>query len=785
MTQPTSMPMVSRRRTVRNHWIVWTGWSEQAEIEAAHGIGLDTNYYHWGTWLGGPGYFTGSGLPMRFSDENGAILDIFQSTTQLPDETWGQNINNTFKTLIDRSIDQGYYGFLNANFHPPSYGSYQTVAGNMMSYANSRGVPIWSAEKLLDFLQARNQARIQNQSWNGTQLTFDFNALTPYTGLTLMIPAQAGGNNLLSLTKGGTPISFNIEMVKGYDYALFAAGNGSYVATYEADTTPPTIASHTPLDDAPNVAVNTNVTATFSEEMNAGTINTSTFKLRADGAVNDLAAAITYDELSKTATLNPNTDLAHSKLYHVTVSGTVQDASLNPMGGSITWNFTTQAEPPPSVNDTTAADFTAGALDSCIADADIGDGAVRLSAALDESFSGPDFPSAWTRAAWSGGTLPQVSGGSLVLDGGWAHTTAVNGAGQTLEFAATFNAAIHQHVGFLADPTFNNGPWILFSTGPGGTQLYARIVPSSGGPYNSGDDAIGLGSQYLGAPHLYKIVWNANSIDFYIDGTLVASRNVTIASSMFVVASDLQGAAPTLNMDWLRLLPPYNSPCTFTSRVFDAGGTVSWDTLSWTSTTPTGTSLALSYRTGDTPTPNGTWSSFANVANSGTALSGSSRYIQYQSNLSTTDASQTPILEDVTITHTTALPDTTPPTVTGRTPTPNAVDVASNANVTITFNEAMKSGTIDANTFSLRADGAGSDVSAIVMYDAASKTATLNPTGDLAYSTLYHVTVSGSVTDLANNPLGSDATWSFTTEFHAAPGVGRFHSRRFQRRHAQ
>ena len=113
-------------RTVRNHWIVWTGWSEQAEIEEAHGIRLDTNYYHWGSWLGAPGYFTGSGLPLRFSDENGRILDIFQATTQLPDETWGQNIYNTFKTLIDRSIDQGYYGFLTANFHPPNYGSYQT-----------------------------------------------------------------------------------------------------------------------------------------------------------------------------------------------------------------------------------------------------------------------------------------------------------------------------------------------------------------------------------------------------------------------------------------------------------------------------------------------------------------------------------------------------------------------------------------------------------------------------------------------------------------------------------
>ncbi len=70
-----------------------------------------------------------------------------------------------------------------------------------------------------------------------------------------------------------------------------SAGNGSYVATYEADTTPPTITSHTPLNNAANVAVNANVTATFSEGMNVATLNTSTFKLRADGAVDDVAAA--------------------------------------------------------------------------------------------------------------------------------------------------------------------------------------------------------------------------------------------------------------------------------------------------------------------------------------------------------------------------------------------------------------------------------------------------------------------------------------------------------------
>ena len=138
-----------------------------------------------------------------------------------------------------------------------------------MDYANSRGVPIWSAEKLLDFLQARNQARTENILWNGTQLTFDFNALSPYNGLTLMVPAQAGGNDLLSIESGGNPVSFTIETIKGYDYALFTASNGSYTALYEQDTIAPTITSHTPIANATSVAVNSNVTVTFDEAMNA------------------------------------------------------------------------------------------------------------------------------------------------------------------------------------------------------------------------------------------------------------------------------------------------------------------------------------------------------------------------------------------------------------------------------------------------------------------------------------------------------------------------------------
>ena len=233
------------------------------------------------------------------------------------------------------------------------------------------------------------------------------------------------------------------------------------------------------------------------------------------------------------------------------------------------------------------------------------------------------------------------------------------------------------------------------------------------------------------------------------------------------VISDYQVGGASVSVDWLRMGPPFASPCTFTSRVFDAGATVNWGTISWDGITPTGTSLALSYRTGNTPTPNGSWTGFTTAASSGAVLSVSSRYIQYQADLSASDTSLTPVLPDVTITHTGAIQDTTPPTITDRTPAPSAPDVAPGTDVTVTFDEAMSSASISGSTFSLRAEGAGSDVAATVSYDPASMTATLNPTSNLAYATLYHVAVSGSVTDVAGNQLGGDATWSFTTS--AAP----------------
>ena len=87
----------------------------------------------------------------------------------------------------------------------------------------------------------------------------------------------------------------------------------------------------------------------------------------------------------------------------------------------------------------------------------------------------------------------------------------------------------------------------------------------------------------------------------------------------------------------------------YLSKVFDATTSAAWLTMSWTATTPAGTAIAMSYRIGNTPTPDASWTAFAPVAVSGGSLAGSARYVQFKVQETTTVPAQTPTLKQVTI----------------------------------------------------------------------------------------------------------------------------------------
>jgi glucose/arabinose dehydrogenase len=101
--------------------------------------------------------------------------------------------------------------------------------------------------------------------------------------------------------------------------------------------------------------------------------------------------------------------------------------------------------------------------------------------------------------------------------------------------------------------------------------------------------------------------------------------------------------------------------------------------------------------------------------------------------------------------------DVTPPTLAAQSPAANATGVSTLISVKAVFSEPIQSGTL---VMQLR-NSASQLLGAVVTYDAASRTATLNPNADLTGSQTFTVTVSGA-RDLAGNVM-TTVSWAFTT----------------------
>jgi hypothetical protein len=372
--------------------------------------------------------------------------------------------------------------------------------------------------------------------------------------------------------------------------------------------------------------------------MNPATITTTTFQLTGPGTTL-VPASVSYNETTFAATLTPSTSLADGITYTATIIGGangVKDVLNDAMASTVSWSFATALA---SFIDNTVADFSAGTTDATTYIGQTADGEVLLAPTVGAEFVGTALPAGWTSSVWSTGGMASVVNGTLTVDGALAGTVPLFGPAHSLEFAATFSGEAFQHVGFGVD--FNNPPWTMFSVGNDG-QLYART--------NSGSTSTDtpLGSTWLGVPHRYRIDWNAANVVYTIDGTVVAMHAITLTTSMRPLISNFTVGGGTVVVDWMRLTP-YAASSTFLSRVFDAGSPVSWLTVTWTSTLPSGTSLVLSVRQGNTPSPDNTWTSFATVPGSGATIGGTARYLQYKAQLVTTTAGQTPVLEDITI----------------------------------------------------------------------------------------------------------------------------------------
>ena len=104
-------------------------------------------------------------MPMRFADFDGSLIDVYQATTQMTDES-KQTFPFTIDTLLTRRWEpEGYYGVFTANMHtdPVAHAGSDAIVAS----AQARGVPIVSSKQMLTWLDGRNGSTFSSISWGG------------------------------------------------------------------------------------------------------------------------------------------------------------------------------------------------------------------------------------------------------------------------------------------------------------------------------------------------------------------------------------------------------------------------------------------------------------------------------------------------------------------------------------------------------------------------------------------------------------------------------------------
>ena len=238
-------------KTVTNHWFVWCGkhpdgrydFAAQAKLEELNGVGLDCNYAHYdngspqGHFLGTSGWnqgnYTGSGLAMKFSDAEGNLINVYQQLNNVYDQQYMEQKDqegyfNCYKGLMDRSLSQGVYSYISVRAHNNEYFFSEVPLMQMLDYANSRNVPVWTELKLLEFLRSREAAKIGGTSWNKNVLSFNFSTpVQTNEKLSCIVPYHIQGKRIKGVSVNGKQVAMHNEMIKGYEYVFVSVKPGS------------------------------------------------------------------------------------------------------------------------------------------------------------------------------------------------------------------------------------------------------------------------------------------------------------------------------------------------------------------------------------------------------------------------------------------------------------------------------------------------------------------------------------------------------------------------------
>ncbi|MDD5176385.1 MAG: Ig-like domain-containing protein [Sterolibacterium sp.] len=662
---------------------------------------------------------------------------------------------------------------------------------------NAIGVPTNTKIITAAFSKTMDSATLTTASFTlacpaGTPVTGTVSYLAAGNVATLTLPAAT---NLPASTVCTATVTTAAKDTAGTSLA----SNFVWVFTTGAapDITPPTVSSTVPLANASGVALNSLVTASFSEPMDPLTITAANVKL-ACPAGTAITGTVGYAVNGNIATFTPPANLPASTICTATITTGVKDVGGNAMAANYTWNFTTGAAPditPPTVSSTVPLANASG---------------VALNSLVTASFSEPMDPLTITttnvKLACPAGTAITGTVGYAVNGNIATFTPPANLPASTI-CTATITTGV-KDVGGNAMAT--NYTW-NFTTGAA-SDITPPTVSSTVPLANA--TGVALNSRITA------------SFSEPMDPLTITTASVNLACPAGTAITGIVGYASIGNVATLTPASalPASTICTatITTGVKDVAGNAMVSPFTWTfttgvapdttkptvsSTVPLANAIGVARNTlvtanfSEPMDPLTITAATVNLAcPAGTAITGIVGYA-VNGNLATlTPASALPASTVCTATITTGVKDVAgntmaspftwnfttgaavdviAPTVILENPANLATGVSINSAVNATFSKAMDALTISTATFTVQASGPplGPILVGTVAYDPLSHIATFTPSIKLTNNTKYTATVTTGAKDLAGNALVAGLVpnpWTFTTALAGsglAPGA--------------
>jgi hypothetical protein len=545
--------------------------------------------------------------------------------------------------------------------------SFTTAAPTVISTVPASGAMAVAINTLVSatFSEPMNPATI-----NGVTFTLTGPGVTPVAGAVTYAGSTATFTPTAALAANTL---FTATITTGAQDPAGAALAANFAWTFTTGA-PPTVVSTVPAGGATAVAINTLVSATFSEPMNPATISGTTFTLTGPG-VTPVAGTVTY--AGSTATFTPTAALAANTLFTATITTGAQDPAGDGLAANFVWTFTTVSQP--KVTSTNPASAATN---------------VPINQKVTATFSEPMSSS--TIVAAGTFTLAPTLGGAAVTG-----IVTYDAASNTAIFTPTANLAVS-------------------------TEFTGTITTAAQDPAGHA-----LASDY---------VWS------FTTGTVANATSPTVVSTDPVNVATLVPLNQKITATFSKAMDPATISAAGTFTVvttvgaIPVPGAVNFDTASNTAIfTPTANLAASTQFT-------------ATISNAAKDLSGNALI-----------AGGVPNPWSFT-TGTTA--NATAPTITLTNPADGAMTVPIDTTINATFSTAMNPATITTATFLVTVTADGTPVSGTVAYDVASQIATFTPSSNLAASTQFTATISPAVQDLDGNALAAGVVpnpWSFTT----------------------